>query len=172
MSSWFNDPHDAELTDLIPFLADLTAVPDVRGILDGARWFISSCPPFFLPFCLTFGGQHRDRTTLHCWVVSLRRPLAKRPPHNTDPTLIFYTLRVYTIRRSATFLDIGFLGFALYIYLSLGIFLMVQCILYCPEMPSASFVDLSALWTMWSNVSPRLWAWTRRIPSGRGISDP
>ncbi|PPQ89539.1 hypothetical protein CVT25_012211 [Psilocybe cyanescens] len=37
VSSWFNDPHDAELTDLIPFLADLTSVPDVRGILDGAR---------------------------------------------------------------------------------------------------------------------------------------
>ncbi|KXN90900.1 hypothetical protein AN958_02682 [Leucoagaricus sp. SymC.cos] len=37
VSSWFNDPHDAELTDLIPFLADLTNVPDVRGILDGAR---------------------------------------------------------------------------------------------------------------------------------------
>ncbi|KAH9485320.1 hypothetical protein JR316_0002228 [Psilocybe cubensis] len=37
VSSWFNDPHDAELTDLIPFLADLTAVPDVRGILDAAR---------------------------------------------------------------------------------------------------------------------------------------
>lgn len=41
----------------------------------------------------------------------------EHPPHNTDPTLIIYTLRVYTIRRSATFLDIGFLGFALYIYL-------------------------------------------------------
>jgi len=39
------------------------------------------------------------------------KALAKRPPHNTDPTPIFYTLRVYTIRRSATFLDIGFLGF-------------------------------------------------------------
>ncbi|XP_006461036.1 hypothetical protein AGABI2DRAFT_185336 [Agaricus bisporus var. bisporus H97] len=37
VSSWFNDPHDAELTDLIPFLADLTGVSDVRGILDGAR---------------------------------------------------------------------------------------------------------------------------------------
>ncbi|KAF4567639.1 hypothetical protein EYR36_011261 [Pleurotus pulmonarius] len=36
VSSWFNDPHDAELTDLIPFLADLTSVPDVRGILDSA----------------------------------------------------------------------------------------------------------------------------------------
>ncbi|KAG6896469.1 hypothetical protein C0992_008057 [Termitomyces sp. T32_za158] len=35
VSSWFNDPHDVELTDLVPFLADLTAVPDVRGILDG-----------------------------------------------------------------------------------------------------------------------------------------
>ncbi|KAH6914157.1 protein phosphatase [Coprinopsis sp. MPI-PUGE-AT-0042] len=37
VSSWFNDPHDAELTDLIPFLADLTSVPDIRGILDGHR---------------------------------------------------------------------------------------------------------------------------------------
>ncbi|TRM69598.1 HAD-like domain-containing protein [Schizophyllum amplum] len=37
VSSWFNDPHDTELTDLIPFLADLTHVDDVRGILDGAR---------------------------------------------------------------------------------------------------------------------------------------
>ncbi|KAJ3486689.1 hypothetical protein NLJ89_g11788 [Agrocybe chaxingu] len=37
VSSWFNDPHDAELTDLIPFLGDLTQVPDVRGVLDGAR---------------------------------------------------------------------------------------------------------------------------------------
>ncbi|KAF9529327.1 HAD-like domain-containing protein [Crepidotus variabilis] len=37
VSSWFNDPHDAELTDLVPFLRDLITVPDVRGILDGAR---------------------------------------------------------------------------------------------------------------------------------------
>ncbi|KAG6820982.1 hypothetical protein H0H93_008611 [Arthromyces matolae] len=37
VSSWFNDPHDAELTDLVPFLVDLTEVHDVRGILDGAR---------------------------------------------------------------------------------------------------------------------------------------
>ncbi|RXW14303.1 hypothetical protein EST38_g11549 [Candolleomyces aberdarensis] len=37
VSSWFNDPHDAELTDLIPFLADLTSVSDIRGILDGHR---------------------------------------------------------------------------------------------------------------------------------------
>ncbi|KAG6842106.1 hypothetical protein C0991_002760 [Blastosporella zonata] len=39
VSSWFNDPHDAELTDLVPFLRDLSgeAVGDVRGILDGAR---------------------------------------------------------------------------------------------------------------------------------------
>ncbi|KAF7298243.1 FCP1-like proteiny domain-containing protein [Mycena chlorophos] len=34
VSSWFNDPHDVELTDLIPFLSDLTAVGDVRGILN------------------------------------------------------------------------------------------------------------------------------------------
>ncbi|KAF8919958.1 HAD-like domain-containing protein [Mucidula mucida] len=37
VSSWFNDPHDTELTDLVPFLADLGDVPDVRGVLDGAR---------------------------------------------------------------------------------------------------------------------------------------
>ncbi|KAF5322430.1 hypothetical protein D9619_001838 [Psilocybe cf. subviscida] len=37
VSSWFNDPHDAELTDLVPFLADLAKVGDVRGVLDGAR---------------------------------------------------------------------------------------------------------------------------------------
>jgi len=37
VSSWFNDPHDAELTDLIPFLADMTSVSDVRAILDSAR---------------------------------------------------------------------------------------------------------------------------------------
>jgi len=35
VSSWFNDPHDTELTDLVPFLADLAQVDDVRGVLDG-----------------------------------------------------------------------------------------------------------------------------------------
>ncbi|KAJ6454359.1 NIF-domain-containing protein [Mycena sanguinolenta] len=35
VSSWFNDPHDGELADLIPFLSDLAFVPDVRGILNG-----------------------------------------------------------------------------------------------------------------------------------------
>ena len=35
VSSWFNDPHDTELTDLVPFLADLGTVDDVRGVLDG-----------------------------------------------------------------------------------------------------------------------------------------
>lgn len=35
VSSWFNDPHDTELTDLCPFLADLAEVRDVRGVLDG-----------------------------------------------------------------------------------------------------------------------------------------
>jgi carboxy-terminal domain RNA polymerase II polypeptide A small phosphatase len=35
VSSWFNDPHDTELTDLVPFLSDLSAVDDVRGVLDG-----------------------------------------------------------------------------------------------------------------------------------------
>jgi RNA polymerase II subunit A small phosphatase-like protein len=37
VSSWFNDPHDAELTDLVPFLKDLTHVDDVTAILDSAR---------------------------------------------------------------------------------------------------------------------------------------
>ncbi|KAG5221340.1 protein phosphatase [Salix suchowensis] len=31
VSSWFNDPHDTELTDLVPFLTDLSTVDDVRG---------------------------------------------------------------------------------------------------------------------------------------------
>ncbi|WWC71989.1 uncharacterized protein I206_105948 [Kwoniella pini CBS 10737] len=35
VSTWFNDPHDTELTDLCPFLADLSTVDDVRGVLDG-----------------------------------------------------------------------------------------------------------------------------------------
>ncbi|KEI38378.1 uncharacterized protein L969DRAFT_18392 [Mixia osmundae IAM 14324] len=35
VSSWFNDPHDTELTDLVPFLTDLQQVDDVRGVLDG-----------------------------------------------------------------------------------------------------------------------------------------
>lgn len=35
VSSWFNDPHDTELTDLCPFLEDLCHVQDVRVVLDG-----------------------------------------------------------------------------------------------------------------------------------------
>ena len=35
VSSWFNDPHDTELTDLCPFLTDLRIVDDVRAVLDG-----------------------------------------------------------------------------------------------------------------------------------------
>lgn len=34
VSSWFNDPHDTELTDMSPFLADLQATDDIRGVLD------------------------------------------------------------------------------------------------------------------------------------------
>ncbi|RUS31501.1 HAD-like domain-containing protein [Jimgerdemannia flammicorona] len=34
ISSWFNDPHDTELLDLIPFLDDLTTVEDVTKVLD------------------------------------------------------------------------------------------------------------------------------------------
>ncbi|KAI9312745.1 NLI interacting factor [Dichotomocladium elegans] len=34
VSTWFNDPHDTELTDLITFLEDLTAVDDVTMVLD------------------------------------------------------------------------------------------------------------------------------------------
>lgn len=39
VSSWFNDPHDAELPDLIPFLVDLAPehVGDVRSILNLRR---------------------------------------------------------------------------------------------------------------------------------------
>ncbi|KAL7418432.1 hypothetical protein Q5752_006890 [Cryptotrichosporon argae] len=35
ISTWFNDPHDTELTDLCPFLTELATVGDVRGVLDG-----------------------------------------------------------------------------------------------------------------------------------------
>lgn len=34
VSSWFNDPHDTELTDLCPFLEDLAGAQDVRGVLN------------------------------------------------------------------------------------------------------------------------------------------
>ncbi|BFZ64035.1 hypothetical protein YB2330_005173 [Saitoella coloradoensis] len=34
ISSWFNDMHDTELVDLIPFLEDLTGVGDVGQVLD------------------------------------------------------------------------------------------------------------------------------------------
>ncbi|KAH7927842.1 NLI interacting factor [Leucogyrophana mollusca] len=37
VTSWFNDPHDTELTDMSPFLADLCGVDDVRAVLDGRR---------------------------------------------------------------------------------------------------------------------------------------
>ncbi|ORX62792.1 NLI interacting factor, partial [Hesseltinella vesiculosa] len=36
VSTWFNDPHDTELTDLIDFLDDLTFVDDVTLVLDSA----------------------------------------------------------------------------------------------------------------------------------------
>lgn len=36
VSTWFNDPHDTELTDLCPFLTDLAGVDDIRGVLDGS----------------------------------------------------------------------------------------------------------------------------------------
>ncbi|KAI7905729.1 HAD-like domain-containing protein [Cokeromyces recurvatus] len=34
VSTWFNDPHDTELTDLVAFLEDLTVVDDVQLVLD------------------------------------------------------------------------------------------------------------------------------------------
>lgn len=36
VSTWFNDPHDTELTDLSPFLTDLATVDDIRCVLDGS----------------------------------------------------------------------------------------------------------------------------------------
>jgi len=33
-TSWFNDPTDTELLDLIPFLEDLTRVENVMAVLD------------------------------------------------------------------------------------------------------------------------------------------
>ncbi|CAG8718601.1 325_t:CDS:2 [Acaulospora morrowiae] len=37
ISSWFNDPHDTELLDLIPFMEDLTTVDDVMMVLDSSN---------------------------------------------------------------------------------------------------------------------------------------
>lgn len=34
ITSWFNDPHDTELLDLIPFLEDLKMVENVTTVLD------------------------------------------------------------------------------------------------------------------------------------------
>jgi RNA polymerase II subunit A small phosphatase-like protein len=34
VSSWFNDPHDSELSDMIPFLEDLATVSDVTAVFD------------------------------------------------------------------------------------------------------------------------------------------
>ncbi|KAG0938794.1 hypothetical protein G6F57_010394 [Rhizopus arrhizus] len=36
VSTWFNDPHDTELTDLVAFLDDLTMVDDVQSVLDNS----------------------------------------------------------------------------------------------------------------------------------------
>ncbi|EIE83334.1 hypothetical protein RO3G_08039 [Rhizopus delemar RA 99-880] len=36
VSTWFNDPHDTELTDLVAFLEDLTVVDDVQSVLDNS----------------------------------------------------------------------------------------------------------------------------------------
>ncbi|KAI9022332.1 HAD-like domain-containing protein [Phycomyces nitens] len=36
VSTWFNDPHDTELVDLVAFLEDLTVMDDVTVILDSA----------------------------------------------------------------------------------------------------------------------------------------
>ncbi|CAM0136162.1 hypothetical protein VKS41_005443 [Umbelopsis sp. WA50703] len=34
VSTWFNDPHDTELTDLVGFLTDLTVIDDVTQVLE------------------------------------------------------------------------------------------------------------------------------------------
>lgn len=34
VTSWFDDPEDRELSELIPFLEDLSLVDDVRVVLD------------------------------------------------------------------------------------------------------------------------------------------
>jgi RNA polymerase II subunit A small phosphatase-like protein len=34
ISSWFNDPHDSELIDICPLLADLSDTKDVRSALN------------------------------------------------------------------------------------------------------------------------------------------
>ncbi|KAI9493579.1 HAD-like domain-containing protein [Zychaea mexicana] len=52
VSTWFNDPHDTELTDLVAFLEDLTLVDDVTMVLDNTLSdlpFSSSGFPSSLP---------------------------------------------------------------------------------------------------------------------------
>jgi RNA polymerase II subunit A small phosphatase-like protein len=45
ISSWFNDPHDTELTDLIPFLTDLATTDDVRAVLDANLYLSGAGTP-------------------------------------------------------------------------------------------------------------------------------
>jgi RNA polymerase II subunit A small phosphatase-like protein len=42
VSTWFNDPHDTELTDLVAFLEDLTVVDDVQSVLDNSIYLNST----------------------------------------------------------------------------------------------------------------------------------
>lgn len=37
IESWFDNPHDTQLLDLIPFFEDLARVPDVTAMLGGTR---------------------------------------------------------------------------------------------------------------------------------------
>ncbi|RKP38835.1 HAD-like domain-containing protein [Dimargaris cristalligena] len=37
ITTWFNDTHDTELLDLVPFLLDLKDVPDVSTVLDNTN---------------------------------------------------------------------------------------------------------------------------------------
>lgn len=38
ITSWFNDPNDTELLDLIPFLEDLKMVENVTTVLDQSQF--------------------------------------------------------------------------------------------------------------------------------------
>lgn len=41
--SWFDDPHDTELTDMMPFLDNLVKVDDVSSVLDASKpWRVSN----------------------------------------------------------------------------------------------------------------------------------
>ena len=102
----------------------------------GCGAMIYYLPSTILPALTPYlGGQHWDKTTLHCWVVSLRRPWPSICHTILILHLYFIPWECIPFGAVPLFWISDFRVFALYIYLSLGVFLMVQCILNCYKYP-------------------------------------